>query len=119
MKKPHQIESQRDGRRDQRGRLSGLKSERINSDAEPWGAKPPIMAMICSFWTVAGTDQYTVLAGLQRRGFRLELSADDESVVRVTSPGGSTLDHPSLDELRHLLRGISIRCLTQQCDQPT
>jgi light-regulated signal transduction histidine kinase (bacteriophytochrome) len=28
--------------------------------------------------------------------------------------GGSTLDHPSLDELRHLLRGISIRCLTQQ-----
>src|SRR5229473_2993101 len=64
-------------------------------------------------------DYDAVVAGLQRRGFRLELSADDKSVVRVTSPGGSTLDHPSLDELRHLLRGISIRCLTQQCDQPT
>ena len=46
------------------------------------------------------TEEYdAVLAGLQRRGFRLELSADDESVVRVTSPGGNTLDHPSLAEL--------------------
>ena len=44
---------------------------------------------------------------LQRRGFRLELSADDKSVERVTSPGGNTLDHPSLAELRHLLRGVS------------
>jgi len=52
-------------------------------------------------------------------GFRLELSADDESVVRVTSPGGNTLDHPSLAELRHLLRGISIRSLTQQRDHAT
>src|SRR6266478_8841632 len=42
------------------------------------------------------TEEYdAVLAGLQRRGFRLELSADDESVVRVTSPGGNTLDQPS------------------------
>jgi len=60
-----------------------------------------------------------VLAGLQGRGFRLELSADDESVERVTSPGGNTLDHPSLDELRHLLRGTSIRSLTQQRDKAT
>src|SRR5216684_3739499 len=60
------------------------------------------------------TEEYdAVLAGLQRRGFRLELSADDESVERVTSPGGNTLDHPSLDELRHLLRGISIRSPTE------
>ena len=66
------------------------------------------------------TEEYdAVLAGLQRRGFRLELSADDEGVERVTSPGGNTLDHPSLDELRHLLRGISIRSLTQQRDHAT
>jgi hypothetical protein len=44
--------------------------------------------------------------GQQRRGFRLELSADDESVERVTSPGGNTLDHPSLDELPHLLKPV-------------
>jgi hypothetical protein len=66
------------------------------------------------------TEEYdAVLAGLQRRGFRLELSADDESVVRVTSPGGNTLDHPSLAELRHLLRGISILSLTHQRDHAT
>src|SRR6266478_9999759 len=66
------------------------------------------------------TEEYdAVLAGLQRRGFRLELSADDESVVRVTSPGGNTLDHPSLAELRHLLSGISVRSLTQQRDHAT
>jgi hypothetical protein len=66
------------------------------------------------------TEEYdAVLAGQQRRGFRLELSADDKSVVCVTSPGGNTLDHPSLAELRHLLRGISIRSLTQQRDHAT
>ena len=66
------------------------------------------------------TEEYdAVLAGLQRTGFRLELSADDENVERVTSPGGNTLDHPSLAELRHPLRGISIRSLKQQRDHAT
>ncbi len=59
-------------------------------------------------------DYDAVVAGLQRRGFRLELSADDKSVVRVTSPGGNTLDHPSPDELHQLLRGTSLPSIKQQ-----
>ena len=64
-------------------------------------------------------DYAAVLAGLQRRGFRLELSADGKSVVQVTSPGGNTLDYPTPDELGHLLHGIAIARLKQQREQQT